>query len=115
MFTSATTLSAVLLFSSLGCAAERLEARDPASGPAGNQVASSAIERPTDLQHTEQQLNTKEKPTPAPAPAPSTPGKKTPAPDAAKPYSCPMHPEVRSAQPGRCPKCGMDLVKDARP
>ena len=24
-------------------------------------------------------------------------------------YSCPMHPEVRSATPGKCPKCGMDL------
>jgi Cu(I)/Ag(I) efflux system membrane fusion protein len=28
-------------------------------------------------------------------------------------YSCPMHPEVRSAVPGKCPKCGMDL--QARP
>jgi len=28
-----------------------------------------------------------------------------------KPYSCPMHPEVTSYQPGKCPKCGMDLVK----
>lgn len=26
-------------------------------------------------------------------------------------YSCPMHPEVVSATPGKCPKCGMDLVK----
>ena len=24
-------------------------------------------------------------------------------------YTCPMHPEVRSDQPGRCPKCGMAL------
>ncbi len=24
-------------------------------------------------------------------------------------YSCPMHPEVRSATPGKCPKCGMNL------
>ncbi len=26
-------------------------------------------------------------------------------------YSCPMHPEVMSDKPGKCPKCGMDLVK----
>ncbi|MEO6669917.1 MAG: heavy metal-binding domain-containing protein [Ferruginibacter sp.] len=26
-------------------------------------------------------------------------------------YSCPMHPEVTSNKPGKCPKCGMDLVK----
>lgn len=24
-------------------------------------------------------------------------------------YTCPMHPEVQSAQPGTCPKCGMNL------
>lgn len=26
-------------------------------------------------------------------------------------YTCPMHPEVDSDQPGSCPKCGMDLVR----
>lgn len=26
-------------------------------------------------------------------------------------YTCPMHPEVVSSQPGKCPKCGMDLVE----
>ncbi len=25
-------------------------------------------------------------------------------------YACPMHPEVTSEQPGRCPKCGMKLL-----
>ena len=28
-------------------------------------------------------------------------------------YACPMHPEVTSDKPGRCPKCGMDLRAQA--
>lgn len=31
-------------------------------------------------------------------------------PEAAASYTCPMHPEVISATPGKCPKCGMTLV-----
>jgi Cu+-exporting ATPase len=30
--------------------------------------------------------------------------------DAGVVYTCPMHPEVQSSTPGRCPKCGMTLV-----
>ena len=30
-------------------------------------------------------------------------------------YTCPMHPEVISDQPGKCPKCGMTLVKVKTP
>ncbi len=30
---------------------------------------------------------------------------------AAMDYSCPMHPDVKSAKAGKCPKCGMDMVK----
>jgi P-type Cu+ transporter len=40
-----------------------------------------------------------------PAQASSTASASPPA-----PYVCPMHPEVRSHEPGRCPKCGMNLV-----
>ncbi len=34
-------------------------------------------------------------------------------PDGASSYVCPMHPEVVSETPARCPKCGMKLVADS--
>jgi len=30
-------------------------------------------------------------------------------------YTCPMHPEVTSTEPGRCPKCGMKLMATTAP
>ena len=30
-------------------------------------------------------------------------------------YTCPMHPEVASDEPGRCPSCGMKLLAEAAP
>ena len=30
---------------------------------------------------------------------------------AVKTYTCPMHPEVKSDKPGKCPKCGMELIE----
>ena len=30
-------------------------------------------------------------------------------------YACPMHPEVTSTEPGRCPKCGMKLLASPAP
>ncbi len=34
---------------------------------------------------------------------------------AAEVWTCPMHPEVKEAKAGKCPKCGMNLVKAAAP
>ena len=30
-------------------------------------------------------------------------------------YTCPMHPEVKSDTPGKCPTCGMNLVPAEKP
>jgi RND family efflux transporter MFP subunit len=42
--------------------------------------------------------------------APVTTGSPTNTPAMKQKYFCPMHPEVVSDEPGKCPKCGMDLV-----
>ena len=28
-----------------------------------------------------------------------------------KTFTCPVHPEVNTSQPGRCPECGMELIE----
>ena len=40
----------------------------------------------------------------------TTPGAGSAAPSDMVRYTCPMHPEIKSADPGNCPKCGMTLV-----
>jgi RND family efflux transporter MFP subunit len=47
-----------------------------------------------------------------PPPAPAQP---TSAAGAADVYVCPMHPDVTADRPGRCPECGMDLVRAEAP
>lgn len=62
----------------------------------------------------------------APLPEPSTLAEPLPGglPAAASPeatprmggrgaYTCPMHPDVQQTAPGRCPRCGMALVREA--
>ena len=45
-----------------------------------------------------------------PAMAPGEPEKAEGSETPAGAYVCPMHPEVSSNEPGRCPECGMNLV-----
>ena len=44
-----------------------------------------------------------------PSSPPLTPSTSTSGAPSATVYSCPMHPEVKSSTPGKCPKCGMDM------
>lgn len=46
----------------------------------------------------------------------ANPSTKQKAPAVKPTYVCPMHPEVTSDHPGKCPKCGMTLVpKETKP
>ena len=31
--------------------------------------------------------------------------------EATSTYTCSMHPEVKADKPGKCPKCGMELIE----
>lgn len=37
------------------------------------------------------------------------------APAAKSGYTCPMHPEIKRSEPGKCPICGMNLVPEKKP
>lgn len=71
--------------------------------PANAQATEVPIQDPSAFLRAEEGIATPEmEPSPAPA---AEPGEK-----AMGAYVCPMHPEVSSNEPGRCPECGMKLV-----
>jgi hypothetical protein len=97
--------------------AEGSEASD--HDPSGHAHAEMNSDAVPSAEHAEEAAPPSEPQTQgASTPAPSVPeatGSKAASPPqkkkAKKPqYTCPMHPEVRSPDPGRCPKCGMPLV-----
>jgi hypothetical protein len=46
-----------------------------------------------------------------PSSTPATSPQTTNAVSQTRQYTCSMHPEVVQDQPGKCPKCGMELVE----
>jgi hypothetical protein len=90
---------AICLATLVGCAselAERPRARDPASAAA----ADAPFTAPPSYQ-----------PDPLLSLAPRQEPRSEPP--ATTIYVCPMHPDVRQAQPGKCHRCGMTLVPTA--
>jgi hypothetical protein len=87
-----------------GCAATTPAPRFSAVSPADAEAPEAATPPPELSLAAEAEVRAPEMP--AEHPAGPTAGE----------YSCPMHPGVKQASPGSCPKCGMQLVKpkDAR-
>jgi hypothetical protein len=94
----------------------RSQAFDPASpmAPEAPRLALSSLEAEPPVA---ERVSEPAPPTPPPT-APAAPtvnpaahdhGSHARGKDAAVVYTCPMHPEVVSNRPGRCPKCGMKL------
>lgn len=96
-----------------GCAAERVEPRVSGEHPASVEAAAAPEQERSGLLSEREPMG--EARAGVPAPAAGAHGghadHREPAPAAAARYSCPMHPEVVSDEPGRCPKCGMALVE----
>lgn len=101
-----------------GCAGTTPPPRFSAVSPADAEAPEAATPAPAPAL-----MGERDESGPEPAAATAKPGAgheghSMPTPDSAEAvYSCPMHPEVKQASPGSCPKCGMTLVKrkDERP
>ena len=118
-------LSSILLLlgaTTLGCASPRMgepDASSPVSAEAAEpkpaEVATSLHTDPLDVAPHSDAPDSKASHS-HPATSPASPASTTPNARRESPasYSCPMHPEVRSATPGSCPHCGMKLVLEEK-
>jgi hypothetical protein len=87
-----------VVLSALGCASDLVGRSHSGRDPADPTAPEAPLRAPEETM-----------PSSAPAAAPSSSSSPVSA-DAGVTYSCPMHPEVQSNNPGHCPKCGMTLV-----
>lgn len=103
-----------------GCFSEpprRPAAVDPSNPSAPESAVSSPLASGASSVEGSEPATTEQAAAPAPAGSGAAPGSAQPAPST-KPgagimYTCPMHPDVTQSGPGRCPKCGMELVPRA--
>lgn len=99
---------AITIVLATGCASE-LTVRPAAADPTNAASSESPFHEPP--KYSEDPLLTATPPSPAKTSEPAAePHHHEQPPPAAREYTCPMHPEVRTREPGKCPKCGMTLV-----
>lgn len=101
-----------------GCAGTTPPPRFAAVSPADGEVPEATTPPPAPALMGEPDTSSPEPAAAAAMPTSGHEGHSMPAQNPAEAvYSCPMHPEVKQASPGSCPKCGMTLVKrkDERP
>ena len=100
-------ISIVLVLLVAGCAARQFDV--PVSHPA-NPAAGEAPAPPVSAtlnSDSANEVRPEEDEAPIAGHAHHTLGQ----PAAVAPYRCPMHADVRSDKPGRCPRCGMQLQR----
>ena len=96
-----------------GCATTTPAPRFSAVGPADAEAPEAGTPPPEPSLAIEAEMRDSEGAEAAPKPPAGHEGHSMPAPPVPRDeaYSCPMHPEVKQASPGSCPKCGMQLVQ----
>jgi hypothetical protein len=98
----------VLLVLTAGCAVRQPAVVLDANHPASPAASEGAVEPPS----TTLDIDGEAALAPEPEAAPRRSAKEhAPARAGTAIYTCPMHPEVQQAAPGRCPKCGMTLER----